>query len=134
MRRPNRLAFWVMTSIASSACNARCGEDSHATEAAPWDQIRSPQARQRGKALFQQNCVLCHGAAADGHGVRSMGLDRTPADFSNPQWNAASAPARIYHAIREGVPGSPMPSWSALSEAETWDLVAYLVSVSTQGP
>lgn len=123
-----------MISIACSACNAKCGEGARATEAVPWDRIRAPEARQRGKALYLKYCVLCHGERADGHGVRSTGLDRQPADFTNPQWSGPDAPARVYHAIREGVPGTPMPSWSALSEDETWDLVAYLTTVSTQGP
>jgi mono/diheme cytochrome c family protein len=63
-----------------------------------------------------------------------MGLDKTPEDFTNRQWSDAAAAARAYRAIREGVPGTPMPSWSVLSDEESWDLVAYLVSVSTQGP
>ncbi len=63
-----------------------------------------------------------------------MGLEQKPADFTDTQWSSPSSAARAYHAIRDGVPGTPMPSWSALSEAERWDLVAYLVSVSTQGP
>jgi len=124
----------VTTSIACSACLSRCGENARSTESVPWDRIRTAEARTRGKDLFVHNCVLCHGEHADGRGVRSMGLDRRPADFTNPQWNSPAGAARAYHAIREGVAGSPMPSWSSLSEAESWDLVAYLVSVSTQGP
>ena len=123
-----------MTSIASSGCVARCGDVSRATVAVPWDRIRSSEARQQGRELYVHYCVLCHGEQADGRGVRSMGLDRKPADFTNRQWSAADAPAREYRAIREGVSGTSMPSWSALSEAESWDLVAYLVSVSTQRP
>jgi high-affinity iron transporter len=101
--------------------------------AVPWDRIRSAEARQRGRELYLRYCVLCHGEQADGRGVRSMGLDRKPADFTNREWSGTDAPARAYHAIREGVSGTPMPSWNALSEAESWDLVAYLVSVSTRG-
>lgn len=96
----------------------------------PWDRLRSAEARERGRDLYLQNCVLCHGKRADGRGVRSLGLDRMPADFTKPEWSGAAAPSRAYRAIREGVPGTPMPSWSALSDAEAWDLVAYLVSVS----
>jgi mono/diheme cytochrome c family protein len=123
-----------MTLIASSACVSRCGEDSQASVAVPWDRIRSAEARQRGRDLYVRYCVLCHGEHADGRGVRSMGLDHQPADFTNRQWSGTDAPARAYRAIRDGVSGTPMPSWSALSEAERWDLVAYLVSVSNQGP
>ena len=100
----------------------------------PWDRIRSPQARQRGQLLYRQNCVLCHGARGDGRGERSMGLDRRPADFTNAEWQGPDAPTRAFRAIREGVAGSPMPAWVAFSNDETWDLVAYLTSISTQGP
>ncbi len=111
---------------------AKCGgDDTGSTLAVPWDRIRSTEARGRGRELFLQDCALCHGTAADGRGVRSMGLDHKPADFTNPAWGAKDAPARAYEAIRNGVAGTAMPSWSgALSEDESWDLVAYLVSVS----
>ena len=120
--------------MASSACTMKCGESSPASVAVPWSQVRSADARQRGRQLYLRYCVLCHGEHADGRGVRSLGLDRQPADFTSPQWSGDDAPARAYRAIREGVPGTPMPSWSALSEAESWDLVAYLVSVNKLGP
>jgi mono/diheme cytochrome c family protein len=111
---------------------AKCGGvDTGSTVAVPLDRIRSAEARRRGRELFLQDCALCHGMAADGRGVRSMGLDRKPADFTNPAWGAKDAPARAYEAIRNGVAGTAMPSWSgALSEDDSWDLVAYLVSVS----
>jgi high-affinity iron transporter len=113
---------------------AKCGEDSGPTLSVPWDRIRSPEARRHGRELFLQNCALCHGTAADGHGVRSMGLDRKPADFTSSEWTAKDAPARAYRAIQDGVAGTAMASWSALSEDERWDLVAYLVSVSAPSP
>lgn len=102
--------------------------------AVPWDRLRSADSRQHGRQLYLQHCVLCHGEHADGKGVRSMGLERKPADFTNREWSAAGAPAQAYQAIRDGVAGTPMPSWSSLSDAEAWDLVAYLTSVSTVGP
>jgi mono/diheme cytochrome c family protein len=36
--------------------------------------------------------------------------------------------------IREGVRGTPMPSWKALSEDECWDLVAYVLSGARPPP
>ena len=35
---------------------------------------------------------------------------------------------------REGVRGTPMPAWKALGEGETWDIVAYVLSVAELGP
>jgi high-affinity iron transporter len=105
---------------------AKCGGN----DTVPWDRIHSAEARRHGRELYLQDCALCHGTAADGRGVRSMGLDRKPADFTNPVWSAKDAPERAYAAIRNGVAGTAMPSWSVLSEEESWDLVAYLVSVS----
>jgi len=115
------------------ACT-RCGEATGPTLRVPWAQLRSADAQHRGRELYLQNCVLCHGERADGQGVRSTGLDRKPADFTDPSWRSADAPARAYRAIRDGVAGTAMPSWSSLSEEESWDLVAYLMSVSGRVP
>jgi high-affinity iron transporter len=100
----------------------------------PHERLRSAEARARGRALFQQHCALCHGARADGRGLRREGLSKTPADFTDPAWRQRATPRRIYHAIREGVAGTPMPSWKALEPSEAWDLVAFLLTVSEGGP
>ena len=133
MKHRAQIAWLVMAFIAYPACGTRCGEGPEAAVAVPWNRIQSADAQKRGRALYLQNCALCHGVAADGRGVRSMGLEQKPADFAQGVWSRPDAPARAYRAIREGVAGTAMPSWSALSEDETWDLVAYLVSVSTRG-
>jgi len=62
------------------------------------------------------------------------GLAQPRADFTSPAWRRRTSPRRAYFVIREGVRGTPMPSWKALVEAETWDLVAYVLSASEQGP
>jgi len=116
------------------ACSSNCGDASGPTIGVPREQLRSPEAQRRGRDLYLQNCALCHGEAADGRGVRSTGLDRRPADFTDPSWTSADAPVRAYRAIRDGVAGTAMPSWSSLSEDESWDLVAYLLSVSGRVP
>lgn len=87
--------------------------------------------RARGEQLYKENCVLCHGEHADGQGVRSMGLDRKPANFTEPVWSRPESASRAYQAITQGVPGSAMPAWgTALRPEDRWALVAYLTSVS----
>jgi alcohol dehydrogenase (cytochrome c) len=72
-----------------------------------------------GATLFQARCSSCHGL--DARGVR--GHDLTALRSSG--WGDA----RILDTIRQGVPGTQMPSSSA-SDGELYALVAYLNSVS----
>lgn len=95
----------------------------------PAERLRSAEARERGRALYQQHCALCHGARGDGQGVRRVGLSSRPRDFTDPAWRLEASPRRLYFAIREGVRATAMPSWKSLDEAETWDLVAFLLSL-----
>ena len=92
--------------------------------------LRSPASRQRGRRLFVANCALCHGDAANGRGARAEGLARSPADFTNRAWRRRTSARRAFFLIREGVHGTPMPSWKSLSDDEVWDLVAYVLSVA----
>jgi cytochrome c2 len=51
-------------------------------------------------------------------------------DFTDPDWQVRTSSLRIFVAVREGVPGTSMASWAALDVEDTWDLVAYLRSLS----
>ena len=96
--------------------------------------LRSPEARARGKALFHQNCALCHGENADGHGVRREGLSGKPADFTSAAWRASVTPEHVYDVIRDGKPGTSMPAWRSLGDQAVQDLTAYVLSVHEAGP
>jgi mono/diheme cytochrome c family protein len=126
-----RVLSALTISLTFTACR---GPDSELPEAyrriaVPEVQLGSPEARARGRMLFVANCALCHGVRGDGQGVRSMGLAESPANFTDPDWRRGVTPRRAFFAIREGVHGTPMPAWKSLSENETWDLVAYVLSL-----
>ena len=97
--------------------------------AVPNERLASADARARGRALFLQHCALCHGENADGKGVRREGFSSQPRDFTDPGWRRQASARRVFYAIREGVRGTPMPSWKALDEKDCWDVVAYVLSV-----
>ena len=95
----------------------------------PEQRLMSPAAREHGRRLFVEHCVLCHGERGDGRGVRREGLSRIPRDFTDAAWRQHTTPRHVYFAIREGVRGTPMPSWKALDDQDAWDLVAYVLSL-----
>ncbi len=127
-----RLCGLLAMSLAFSACK---GPDSGLPEAyrrlaVPDDRLESPEARDRGRALFLEHCALCHGDRADGHGVRRQGLSSQPRDFTDAAWRERTSPRRVFSVIREGSPGTAMPAWKALDDGQTWDLTAYLLAAS----
>ena len=101
--------------------------------AVPAAVLQAQDARLRGRALFLEHCALCHGEAADGHGVR-RNLSSRPADFTDPLWLERTSARRIFFVIREGVQGTAMAGWKIFDEEQTWDLVAYVISVAGPAP
>lgn len=97
--------------------------------AVPETQMTSPDARERGRVLFQANCALCHGVRGDGHGQRREGLDVPPRDFTDPGWRRRTSPRHVFFAIREGLHGTPMAGWKSLGERDAWDLTAFVLSI-----
>ena len=119
--------------LISLSCTACSGPDSdlpppYAGLPVPAERLRSPEAVARGRALFLADCALCHGECADGRGRRAAGFTKAPANFTDPSWRQRVSPRRAFFVIREGLRGTPMPSWKALSEDESWDLVAYVLA------
>ncbi len=127
-----RLVGLLAMSLVSLACRARDGDlpQAYRSLAVPSRQLQSAEARERGRALFLEHCALCHGDRADGRGVRRQGLSSPPRDFTDPAWRDRTSPRHVFHSIREGSPGTAMPAWKVLDDAQTWDLTAYLLAVS----
>ena len=122
---------WIM-SLALWACSSERSTP-HADYddlVVPSDRLASYDAKERGEALFLKKCALCHGKRADGKGVRRKGLSGPPANFRMKQWREQTNPRDVYVVLREGKQGTSMPAWPTFSDEETWDLVAYLFSVS----
>lgn len=82
-----------------------------------------------GKALFVQNCVMCHGD--DGQG--RVGADLTKGFASiNPQQFVRAT-------VAEGVENTAMPAWGQnyggpLTDSEIDDIAAFIISLPAQSP
>jgi mono/diheme cytochrome c family protein len=97
--------------------------------AVPRAQLASAEARERGRQLYLVHCALCHGERGDGVG-RRRNLSSQPQDITDLSWRRRSSPAEVYRVIREGRRGTAMAGWKILDETQTWDLVAYILSVA----
>ena len=91
--------------------------------------LTSRAARDAGSIVFAANCAICHGAKGDGRGERHEAMTPPPADLTLPPWSEAANAAKTYRAIKNGVPGTAMPSWPSLSDEQIWDVVAYIYAL-----
>jgi mono/diheme cytochrome c family protein len=131
--RLGRAIFGIAAlSLAFSACKGRDSDlpERYRGRPVPEARLRSADAQARGRKLFLEHCVLCHGENADGQGVRREGLSSAPRDFTDSAWRRRVSPRHVFYTIREGSPGTPMPAWKTLNDDETWDLAAYLLAVA----
>ena len=127
MRRAILIALSI--SLGLSACSKdRDLPEPYRRLPVPAGLLDSAEARENGRKLFLTSCALCHGEKADGRGVRREGLSVPPRDFTNRSWTTGNTPRRVFFAIREGVHGTPMPCWKSFTDAQTWNLVAFLLS------
>ncbi|GEP42798.1 c-type cytochrome [Brevifollis gellanilyticus] len=86
-----------------------------------------------GKALYQLNCLACHGAEADGKGpVASTlkdiwGQASRPSDLRQPHLRCGDRPEDVYRVLATGMNGTPMVSFeTVLKPEQRWDIIAYL--------
>jgi mono/diheme cytochrome c family protein len=96
------------------------------------------QAEQKGRALFEYYCAICHGKAGKGDGFNSYNLTKPPRDFTDRARMAALSDARIKKAILAGGPAvglSPqMPAWGGvLTQKEATDLAVFIRILAKKG-
>jgi mono/diheme cytochrome c family protein len=96
----------------------------------PAKRLASPDVQRQGRVIFRVRCVLCHGEAADGKGVRAADLSTPTRNLTDETWQARTDDRHVYYYIAEGRRSTAMPSWKpTLSPGEIWSLVAYIRSL-----
>lgn len=90
-----------------------------------------------GETAYVRHCVGCHGAAGDGKGEAATFLFPKPRNFTLAHFKFSSTrsgrlptDADLKRSIRNGLKGSAMPGFSALSERTLDGLVAYIKTFS----
>src|SRR5262249_4662218 len=90
-----------------------------------------------GKALYLQECSACHGERGAGDGPAASFLDPRPRDFTKHvlklRTTATGQPrttADILRTIERGIPGTAMPSFAFLPEADRRKIAAHVLRLA----
>lgn len=91
---------------------------------------------ERGRKVYYENCVYCHGDDLAGEGQYAHGFNPLPADFQDSGTIAQLQEAYLFWRIAKGGPGLPpeskpwasaMPAWEGeLSKQEIWEVILFL--------
>ena len=83
-----------------------------------------------GEGIMAARCAQCHGMSGNGDAQLARGLSRVPTEIGSFAWQAERTDAQLAAAVREGLPGTPMPSAHDLTDAQVRSVVAYLRSLA----
>lgn len=95
--------------------------------------LRDPDRALHGASLYRQHCLQCHGAPGVSPDDLGFGTRPEPPNLLaiGSEWPAA----RIHWVIRHGLKMTAMPAWEyRLSDAELWDLTAFVQLMPTLSP
>jgi len=107
-----------------AAAEARWPEQAAAEQAVAAAFAVTPDAVTAGQGVFQQNCVVCHGAGLEG-GIGPSFLD--------DEWLHGNRAANILNTIRQGVPAKGMVPWQGiLSPEQINQVAAYVITKNSE--
>ena len=87
-----------------------------------------------GQALYQQNCVTCHGEKGDGGGPAGAYLNPKPRNFQRDDFKLGDSVAAVGNTIENGIQSSPMPAFKGRFQPdELIDLSKYVLLLRKRG-
>lgn len=105
--------------------------------AQPEPDLGTEEQRARGEEVYAKYCSQCHGDDGAGQGIAAPYLRPPPRDFTAGKYKIRSTPtgylptdADLRRAIVEGLPGTGMPGFEALSDRQVTDVLYYLKTLA----
>jgi mono/diheme cytochrome c family protein len=90
-----------------------------------------------GRQLYYRYCWGCHGARGNGDGENAPYLNILPRNFVAATFKCRSTPtgtlpldSDLYNTLKRGINFTNMPNWSALTDQQRADLVAFVKTFS----
>lgn len=98
----------------------------------------------RGRDLYRDHCLQCHGLSGDGRGLTARWINPHPRDFRHGLFKFQSVdqsegrmhkPRRedLIRTIRQGIEGTAMPSFNLLHQNQLEDLASYVIHLAIRG-
>lgn len=125
------------SSAKASAADDSATTGSSAPVSAEGKQAVTPAAT--GPQLFARHCASCHGERGDGKGIAAAHLFPRPRNFRAGPFrltstnNSVPTRADLHAVLLRGMPGSSMPPWSHLSQADRETLVDEVLRIRAEG-
>jgi mono/diheme cytochrome c family protein len=93
-----------------------------------------------GRKLYMTHCMHCHGVSGDGAGPTAKYLNPRPRDyrlgvfkFTSTQTPMKATKADLSRIVKQGIPGTYMPSFLLLEDAELTAIIAYVRWLACRG-
>jgi mono/diheme cytochrome c family protein len=93
------------------------------TTAVFWTNVAHGENYEKGKSLYEQKCLICHGADGKGDGPAAAALGKAPAGFNKTEFWQGDYVKKITDTVRNG--RSPMPAFD-LSSDEIKAIIGYM--------
>lgn len=129
-RRPRPYMILPLLLLALAACSEQ--KPNYPSRQAPAGLFGDAAQVAAGRTLFHDKCASCHGHADEGRSPRADFFQPPAPDFTESAYRTLD-PAYLFWRIEAGKTvepylsrGSVMPAWRGLTDAEIWQLVAYL--------
>jgi mono/diheme cytochrome c family protein len=126
---PNELVAWQKFPIDYGAPQS----DNKDREHAGW-------RLKEGRNLYMRHCLHCHGVSGDGNGPTARFLNPRPRDYRQGifKFKSTQAPMKPSHAdltriLKDGIPGTYMPSFVLLGDESLGLIIDYVRWLSIRG-
>lgn len=103
-----------------------------------YEEQRMPDSAsyERGRTVFLENCVHCHGMTGNGGGWDGQYLNPTPANFQGMAGMQMTPKAQGEHLVKVtfGIQNTAMPTWGEWMPAtDRWDAIKFLMASFMSG-
>jgi high-affinity iron transporter len=81
----------------------------------------------RGRAIYLERCVACHGPTGQGDGPLAKSLTPRPRNLANDPWKYGDKPEQVLTVLAEGVKTAQMPAWAGTYDRQDLKAIAAYV-------